>query len=170
MGLGLANVLFEPKPCAGCVGDPKPEPNWLLPPKPCVLLACGAVDEKEEKPAVEPNPLALFPADTGELPKAGGALPNADGPPKLGALPLPNVLPPLPKVLVLPNVLAVLVWPNPDGLPNDGPLGTLAAPLKPNIRSSRLYFFARFRNSCSSLPAYLVSNLSTSDIFDGFFA
>jgi hypothetical protein len=32
----------------------------------------------------------------------------------------------------------------------------------PNIDGSRLYFLARLRNNCSSRPAYLFSNVSTS--------
>lgn len=32
----------------------------------------------------------------------------------------------------------------------------------PNIDGSRLYFLARFKNSCSSRPAYLFINVSTS--------
>jgi hypothetical protein len=72
--------------------------------------------------------------------------------------------PPLPIVDACPNGVGC---PSAAGEPKPVPAGAGAA-LNPNNAGSKLYFFARFRSMCSSLPAYFVSTLSIPDSFEGF--
>lgn len=120
--------------------------------------------EPNEGAALPPNPAGELPIwfkEPNPPPPAAAAAnpPKPPDPPDPPKPPVDGAPKPVPIGVDDPNVAAA-------GDPKVGAEGCDDA-LTPNIDGSRLYFFARLRNSCSSFPAYLVRTLSMSFILVG---
>lgn len=175
---------------------PLPKPPNTVPPAvaPKLALLPGVLDKDPKPPVVEdavvfplnPTPppkdevvdpkgleiVFVPPLDPNPPPELMGE-PNADIPPRAEEEPKDAigaeevVLFPKgaePRVLVAPNPLGI----DPKALcveEEDDMVAVLEE--RPKAEGSMLYFFARFRKSCSSLPWYLARSLSTSEILVG---
>lgn len=148
----------EEPPCIPIGGVELPKP--LLPPA---------------LPKPPPLPPALLPKGLGPpprvegCPKPGVEAPNPEedpNPPGAGADPKPpGVVEGFPKPGDGVPKPAAEVDPNPPGAGAGDPKP--ADDEKPKTEGSKLYFFAKFLNKVSSLPAYFVKTLSISAIFEG---
>jgi hypothetical protein len=145
-----------------------------------VALAPLKAPPKPPLPDIDPNPLPdIDPNPVVPPPKGEAEAPDAAKEPNVATWPPPNVLPPEgepnvlggcpePKLDPKPELalpLKGVVWPKPPCMP-PGPADP--KPLRcgfegsPNTSGSKLYFFARFLNKCSSSFLYFVNTLSIS--------